>query len=51
MKFTDNVDEAIAHLEDRAVKQFQLRRARVPRESVLLGESGLEPQAGSISDL
>ena len=41
MKFTDDVDEAIAHLEERAVKQFKLRRARVPRQSKMLGERGL----------
>ena len=38
MKFTDNIDEAIAHLEEQAVKQFKLRRSRVPKKSVLLGE-------------
>ncbi len=41
MLFTDSVSEAINHLEEKAVKQFNLRRQRVPRESKLLGEKGL----------
>lgn len=41
MLFTDSIDEAIAHLEVKAVKQFKLRRARVPKESAILGEKGL----------
>jgi len=41
MIFTDSIDEAIAHLEEKAVKQFKLRRARVPKKSALLGETGL----------
>ncbi len=41
MLFTDSIDEAVAHLEEKAVKQFKLRRARVPKESVLLGERGI----------
>ncbi len=42
MKFTDSVDEAVAHLEERAVKQFKLRRQRVPKKSTLLGEKDLK---------
>lgn len=41
MLFTDSIEEAVAHLEEKAVKQFKLRRARIPRESKLLGEKGL----------
>lgn len=41
IKFTDSVDEAVAHLEEHAVRQFGLRRRRVPKESVLLGERGI----------
>ena len=41
IKFTDSVDEAVAHLQEHAVKQFGLRRTRVPRKSVLLGEQGI----------
>lgn len=36
--FTDSVPDAIAHLEEKAVNQFKLRRARVPRRNPLLGE-------------
>jgi len=41
MKFTDSIDEAIAHLEDKAVNQFKLRRALVPKRSAVLGEKGI----------
>lgn len=40
--FTDSVDEAIAHLEAKAVNQFKLRKARVPRSSWLLAEKGIK---------
>ena len=43
IKFTDSIDEAVAHLQEHAVKQFGLRRKHVPRESVLLGERGIAP--------
>ncbi len=43
IKFTDSVDEAVAHLQEHAVKQFGLRRRRVPKKSALLGESGIRP--------
>ncbi len=42
IKWTDSVEEAVAHLQDKAVTQFGLRRARVPKSSVLLGETALE---------
>lgn len=41
MKFTDSADEAAAHLQEHAVKQFGLRRSRAPKESALLREKGL----------
>jgi uncharacterized protein (TIGR00730 family) len=41
IKFTDSIEEAVAHLETFAVKAFKLRRARVPKESKVLGERGL----------
>jgi hypothetical protein len=41
MLFTDSIEEAVAHLEEKAVKQFKLRRSRVPKQSTLLGEKGL----------
>ena len=41
IKFTDDVADAIAHLEINAVRQFKLRRDRIPRESKMLGEEGL----------
>ena len=43
IKFTDSVEEAVAHLQEYAVKQFGLRRKRVPKKSVLLGEHGIQP--------
>lgn len=42
IKWTDSVEEAVAHLQEKAVKQFGLRRARVPECSALLGEKPLE---------
>ncbi|MBL9115239.1 MAG: TIGR00730 family Rossman fold protein [Verrucomicrobiaceae bacterium] len=39
--FTDSAEEAIAHLEAKAVGQFKLRKQRVPRSSWVLGEKGL----------
>ncbi len=41
IKFTDDVDEAMDHLREKAVKQFGLRRKRAPKEIALLGEKGL----------
>jgi uncharacterized protein (TIGR00730 family) len=38
MLVTDSVDEAMAHIERRAVVKFGLTRSRKPRPSVLLGE-------------
>lgn len=42
IKWTDSVEEAVAHLQDKAVTQFGLRRYRVPQSSALLGEKALE---------
>ncbi|MCB1279777.1 TIGR00730 family Rossman fold protein [Prosthecobacter sp.] len=42
IKWTDSVEEAVAHLQVKAVKQFDLRRHRVPKSSPLLGETALE---------
>jgi uncharacterized protein (TIGR00730 family) len=39
--WTDSVEEAIAHLQERAVKQFGLRHEPVPCSSILLGEKSL----------
>lgn len=39
--WTDSVPEAIAHLQERAAKQFGLRSEYVPQESALLGEKSL----------
>ena len=39
--FTDSIEEAVAHLRERAVKQFGLRENRVPVSQILLGEKGL----------
>jgi uncharacterized protein (TIGR00730 family) len=35
---TDSVDEAMAHIQKYAVEKFGLRRSKVPKRSVLLGE-------------
>lgn len=44
IKWTDSVDEAVAHLHEYAVKKFGLRVARgIPRGSKLLGERDLAP--------
>ncbi len=42
IKWTDSVDEAVAHLQEKAVTQFGLRRSRIPKSSPLLGEKALE---------
>jgi predicted Rossmann-fold nucleotide-binding protein len=36
--FTDDIEEAKAHLRRHAVRQFNLRRRQVPRSIRLLGE-------------
>ena len=41
IRFTDSVEEAVAHLNDKAVGQFGLHRRRIPKKSALLGEGGL----------
>ena len=38
---TDSVAEAVAHLKEFAITQFNLRRVKAPQRSVLLGEHGL----------
>lgn len=48
IKFTDSVEEAVAHLQEHAVKQFGLRRKRVPKKSALLGETGIEPASHGV---
>jgi uncharacterized protein (TIGR00730 family) len=39
--FTDDVEDAAAHLQRHAVRQFGLRRKRAPKAIRLLGEKGL----------
>ena len=39
--FTDDVEEAVAHLQRHAVRQFGLRRQRLPKPSPLLDEQAL----------
>lgn len=39
--FTDDVDEAVAHLQRHAVRQFDLRRRRLPKPNPLLDERAL----------
>ena len=39
--WTDSVEEAVAHLQEKAVKQFGLRRDSIPSSSILLGEKSL----------
>jgi uncharacterized protein (TIGR00730 family) len=36
--FTDQIEEAVAHLQRHAVRQFDLRRRRLPKQTPLLGE-------------
>ena len=36
--FTDQVEEAVAHLQRHAVRQFDLRRRRLPKQTPLFGE-------------
>lgn len=47
MLVTDSVEEAMAHIEQKAVIKFGLRRKRRPRPSVLLGEKGPIPSPGA----
>lgn len=42
IKWTDSVEEAVAHLQVKAVTQFGLRRYRIPQSSTLLGEKALD---------
>ncbi|BCU76417.1 hypothetical protein [Luteolibacter sp. LG18] len=39
--FTDDVDEAVAHLQRHAVRQFGLRKRRLPKPMPLLDEQAL----------
>jgi len=39
--FTDDVEDAIAHLKRHAVRQFGLRRRRLPKPKPILGERGI----------
>ena len=39
--FTDDIDEAVAHLQHHAVRQFALRRKRVPKAISFFGEKTL----------
>ncbi len=41
MLFTDSIDEAVAHLQAKAVNQFKLRKQRVPVSNWILGEKDL----------
>jgi uncharacterized protein (TIGR00730 family) len=40
--FTDEIEEAVAHLQRHAVRQFGLRRKYLPSKLRVLGESGIE---------
>lgn len=42
IKWTDSVEEAVEHLQEKAVRQFGLRRVHQPKSSPLLGEKPLE---------
>ena len=42
--FTDDIDDAVAHLQRHAVRQFGLRRKSVPRAIPLLGEKAIKEQ-------
>ncbi|WP_193210770.1 TIGR00730 family Rossman fold protein [Luteolibacter marinus] len=44
--FTDDLDEAMAHLNRHAVRQFGLRRQPMPKPSVLFGEKAVAKHAG-----
>jgi uncharacterized protein (TIGR00730 family) len=39
--FTDDIEDAVAHLERHAVRQFGLRRKRAPKPIRVLGEKGV----------
>jgi len=41
--FTDDIEEAKAHLQRHAVRQFDLRRRRIPSSIRILGEKPLKP--------
>lgn len=39
--FTDDIEEAVAHLQRHAVRQFNLRKKHLPKPQSILGEHGL----------
>ncbi len=43
--FTDDCDEAVAHLQRHAVRQFGLRKRHLPKPKSILGESGMPTPA------
>ncbi|MGB1129357.1 MAG: TIGR00730 family Rossman fold protein [Haloferula sp.] len=43
--FTDDIEEAVAHLQRHAVRQFNLRKKHLPKPKSFLGERGI-PQKG-----
>ncbi len=43
--FTDDINEAVAHLERHAVRQFGLRRKAMPKTIPFLGERSIGPNA------
>lgn len=47
--FTDDVTDAIAHLQRHAVRQFGLRRQKLPKPRALFGEKGVVKSAGGAS--
>lgn len=40
--FTDDVEDAVAHIQRHAVRQFGLRRKKLPKPIAALGERGIE---------
>jgi uncharacterized protein (TIGR00730 family) len=45
--FTDDIDDAVAHLQRHAVRQFGLRRRKLPKPLRVLGEKPLQKATGS----
>jgi hypothetical protein len=43
--FTDDVADAMAHLQRHAVRQFGLRRHNLPNPKPVLGETGVKAKA------
>lgn len=42
--FTDDIEDAVAHLQRHAVRQFGLRRKRLPKAIRILGEKPISPK-------